>query len=127
MGLERGIHYFDYVRDDIECGTCRDCFLNDALQEKFVSQAMERASNILQSGEYDLVILDEIITAVQFGMATSEKILALIKNKASNTELVLTGRGATDDINDAADYVTIMELSKHPIDKGTYARRGIEY
>ncbi|MFQ5621308.1 MAG: cob(I)yrinic acid a,c-diamide adenosyltransferase [Candidatus Nanoarchaeia archaeon] len=127
MGMEMGIHYFDYVRDNIECGTCRYCFLNDDLQAKFVQEALDRALHLVSSGEYDLVILDEIITAVQFGFLKSHEVTHVIEKKAENTELVLTGRGATQDIKDAADYVTIMQQDKHPIDKGIFARRAIEY
>ena len=127
MGLEKGIHYFDYVRDDITCGTCRYCFLNDGLQGKFVQEAYDRALHLASSGEYDLVICDEIITSVQFGFLNSEEVVHVIERKAKNTELILTGRGSTDLINEHSDYVTVMEQKKHPIDKGIFARRGIEY
>lgn len=126
LGFDSGIEYFDYVRDDIECGTCRWCFLNDELQKKYVSEAYTKSEEVLK-GEYNVVLLDEIITAVQFGFLTSEQVITLIKNKHEDTELILTGRGATEEIMQAADYVTEMKQIKHPFNKGTYARRAIEY
>ncbi len=127
MGLDSNIKYFDYVRDDIECGTCRFCFLNDELQQKFVNDAYERCLALVSAGEHDLLVFDEICTALAFGFLSEEKILALIQKKTPKTELVLTGRGATEKIIAASDYATNMTPLKHPYEKGIYGRRGVEY
>ncbi len=126
MGLDTGIKYFDYVRDDIACGTCRFCFLNDDLQKRYVGDAYARCEQILSEG-FDLVVFDEILTAMAFKMLSEERILDLIKKKPQNTELILTGRGATENIIAVADYVTNMTPLKHPYEKGIFGRRGVEY
>jgi ATP:corrinoid adenosyltransferase len=127
MGFDSGYTYFDYVRDDIECGDCRYCFLNDEEQRKFVEDAFERAKKITSSGDYDLVVLDEINLAVRFGFLNVDKIVKLVKNKNPKTELILTGRYAHPKIIELGDYVSEMKLIKHPFQKGVGARRGIEY
>ncbi len=90
-------------------------------------KGMERAEEVLTSGEYDLVILDEINNSMRFGLVKPEELIGLLERRAPNTEVVLTGRGAPDEIVDYADLVTEMTLVKHPFDKGIDARKGIEY
>lgn len=119
--------YFDYVREDIECGECRHCFVNDEEQRKLVRDAYDHAREIVQNGDYDLVILDEINNAVYFKFLEVQEVLDLIKEKHSEVELVLTGRYANNDIINAADLVTEMKKVKHYFDRGVSARRGIEY
>ncbi|MAG61055.1 cob(I)yrinic acid a,c-diamide adenosyltransferase [archaeon] len=118
---------FDYIRDDIECGTCRFCFLNDDVQRDYCEEALKHAMEIVSSGEHELVILDEINVAVQIGLLKPSHILNLISKKPSHVELVLTGRGASPEIIAVADLVTEMKLHKHYFDDGVNARRGIEY
>ncbi|MBR6204857.1 MAG: cob(I)yrinic acid a,c-diamide adenosyltransferase [Candidatus Methanomethylophilaceae archaeon] len=88
---------------------------------------MEKAEEALVSGEYDLVILDEINNTMSFGLATPKDVIALLERRAPNTEVVLSGRGVPQEIIDYADLVTEMRLVKHPFDKGIGARKGIEY
>ena len=78
------------------------------------------------SGEYDMVVLDEINCAMFFGLLSIDDVLDLIRNKPSHTELILTGRCAPDEIIAAADLVTEMREIKHYYTKGVEARRGIE-
>lgn len=127
MGFDSGYAYFDYVRDDIECGDCRHCFLNDEEQGKFVNDAFERSKKITASGDYDLVVLDEVNLAIHFGFLNVEKVVDLVKNKHAKTELILTGRYAHPKIIELGDYVSEMKLIRHPYQKGIGARRGIEY
>ncbi|MEK6874514.1 MAG: cob(I)yrinic acid a,c-diamide adenosyltransferase [Nanoarchaeota archaeon] len=128
LGFESGHEFYDKIREDIECGTCRWCFVNDHKQDEFCKNAFEKSKEILTSGEYDLVVLDEINVALFYKFLDLAKVVEMIKTKAPNTELVLSGRNATQEIIDLADYVTVMEQVKHPyIDKKISARRGIEY
>ena len=90
-------------------------------------KALERAKEVVQNGEWDLVILDEICVALAFRMFDVKEVKELIKNKAPNTELVLTGRYCPEELFDLADYVTEMREIKHPYQKGVTARKGIEY
>lgn len=87
----------------------------------------ERAKEILKSGEYDLVILDEICICPFFNLLTEDQIIDLIRLKPEETELVLTGRYAPETLLDYADLVTEMKEIKHYYNtKGLLARDGIE-
>jgi cob(I)alamin adenosyltransferase len=79
------------------------------------------------SGDYDLVILDEILIAVSKGLLSTSRVLDLINRKHEKVELVLTGRGAPPEITERADLVTEMVAVKHPLSRGIPARPGIEY
>ena len=80
----------------------------------------------LLSGEYDLVILDEVNGAVSFGLLTVEELLELVRLRPYAVELVLTGRNAHQQIIEAADLVTEMVEIKHYYQAGVPARLGIE-
>jgi len=95
----------------------------DRLQAK---AALAWAKKVLRSGQFDLVILDEIFLAVLFKLLTVAEISALIKNKPFDTELIMTGRRAPASLIRIADYVTEMKEIKHPYQKGILARKGIE-
>lgn len=128
LGFDKGYRFYDSVREDIDCGPCRMCFLNDDEQKKFIEKALEKAIEVCTSGNYDLVILDEINCAVLYGFLSEEDVTSLVDIKAEKTELVLTGRGATDKIKAKGDYVTEMKEIKHPFnERKMSARRGIEY
>ncbi|NJE05134.1 cob(I)yrinic acid a,c-diamide adenosyltransferase [Thermococcus sp. M36] len=90
-------------------------------------KALERAKEVVSSGEWDLVILDEICVALGFGMLDVEEVRELIRNKAPHTELVLTGRYCPEELFELADYVTEMREVKHPYRRGILARRGVEF
>ena len=94
---------------------------------EFAEKAIALAEEVVKSGEYDIVILDEINVALNLKLIKTEKVLELIKNKPKHVELVLTGRYAPDEIIEVADLVTEMKEVKHPFNKGFQARKGIEY
>ena len=106
---------------------CRDCFAINDEDRKLVAAAFMAAKELSASGKYDLVILDEIFWVVLEKLVPEKQLLALIAEKSSNCELVLTGRGATQQLENAADYVTYVGKVKHPFDKGTLSRSGIDY
>jgi cob(I)alamin adenosyltransferase len=91
------------------------------------SKAMAAARQAILSGEYDLVVLDEVNVAVAWQLIELDDVIHLIEDKPPNVELVLTGRGADKEIVKMADIVTEMLNIKHPYDEGITARRGIEY
>ncbi len=76
---------------------------------------------------YDLVILDELMTSVQKGFISEADVIALAVSRSDTTELLMTGRGATPLLIESADLVTEMRPIKHYADKGLAAREGIEY
>jgi cob(I)alamin adenosyltransferase len=99
----------------------------DISEDRRVAQeALERAKEIIISGEYDLVVLDEVNGAVGFGLVDVEQVLELITLKPETMELVLTGRNAHEKVIEAADLVTEMREVKHYFKAGVPARTGIE-
>ncbi len=88
---------------------------------------LSKALEIVKSGECDLLVFDEAISAYNRNMLDREKIDDLLNNKPEELELVLTGRDAPDSFLEAADYVTEMKKIKHPFDKGIPARKGVEF
>jgi cob(I)alamin adenosyltransferase len=80
-----------------------------------------------QNRIYDVLILDEIVFCLSKGLADLKDVRKIIEQKYPSVEIVLTGRGATNDLMEMADLVTEMKCIKHPFDTGLPSRRGIEY
>ena len=89
--------------------------------------ALSAAREAVLSGNYDLVVLDEVNVALGFKLIELDEVVKLIKDKPPDVELILTGRYADTRLIEMADLVTEMVKVKHPFDKGIKARRGIEY
>jgi cob(I)alamin adenosyltransferase len=89
--------------------------------------ALEHGRQVLTSGEVDLLVLDEVNVAVDFGLIDLSDLLALMEDKPEHVELVLTGRRAHPEVVKRADLVTEMLDIKHPYDAGVEGRQGIEY
>ena len=81
----------------------------------------------VMSGEWDLIIMDEIMAAVNYGFLPLEEVVELVKIKPLKLELVLTGRDAPLKLIELADYVSEITARKHPMEKGILARVGMEY
>jgi cob(I)alamin adenosyltransferase len=94
---------------------------------ELAEEAFQLAKEVVESGKYDIVILDEINVALNLKLISLEKVLELIKRKPKHVELVLTGRYAPSQIIENADLVTEMKEVKHPFNRGYEARKGIEY
>lgn len=89
-------------------------------------EGLKRMEEILLSGEYDVVVMDEINIAVFFELFTVEEVLELLDKKVPEVEVILTGRYAHEKIIERADLVTEMKEVKHYYSKGVAARKGIE-
>ncbi|MQL52693.1 cob(I)yrinic acid a,c-diamide adenosyltransferase [Desulfofundulus thermobenzoicus] len=89
--------------------------------------ALEEANKEINAGNFDLIILDEILYALKFGLIDMEEVLALLDKKPPHLHLVLTGRDAPPEIIDRADLVTEMREIKHHYKKGIKAQRGVEF
>jgi len=89
-------------------------------------QTLAFAEETIVGGSYNMVILDEIFVARKKGLITTEQIKNLMNKKPEGVELVLTGRGAPEEIIQQADLVTEMLAIKHPFTKGITKRKGIE-
>ena len=106
------------------------CIRKEEVTEKHVADAasgLERARKAMLSGEYDLVVLDEVNVALWFGLLTEEAVLRFIDERPPELELVLTGRRAPNTILDRADLITEMLEVKHYYADGLLARKGIEF
>ena len=89
--------------------------------------ALSAARQAMLSGNYDLVVLDEVNVAVNFKLIDVDEVIKLVNDKPPKVELILTGRYADARLIKLADLATEMVKLKHPYDKGVKARKGIEY
>ena len=89
--------------------------------------AWDVAREKLASGDYELLILDELTYAVKYGWVPVEDVVAAVRDRAPRTHVVITGRDAPEPIVELADTVTEMRKIKHAYDKGIKAKKGIEY
>ena len=89
--------------------------------------SLEKSRAEILSGNWDLIILDEINYAVKFGLITEEEVIELVKIRPPELHLLLTGRNASEKLIELADLVTEMKLIKHPFQKGISAQKGIEF
>jgi len=98
----------------------------DPVDIELAQEAFALAKREIGSGNYDLVILDEINVAVDYGLIPLTDLLHLLDSKPQSVELILTGREAKPQIMEKADLVTEMVERKHYYKKGVKAREGIE-
>jgi len=106
------------------------CIHRDEVTAEHVTQAhagLERARAALLSGQYDIVVLDEVNVALWFGVLDVEEVLALLDQKPDHVEVILTGRRAPQALIERADLVTEMRPVKHYYEQGVLAREGIEW
>lgn len=84
----------------------------------------------MRSGEYDLLVFDELVYVLDYKFLDVEKVLAEIKEvreKQPHLHIIMTGRNAPKELIEAADLVTEMTEIKHPFNAGIYAQQGIEF
>jgi cob(I)alamin adenosyltransferase len=94
---------------------------------RMVEDAWKEAEQAIMSGQWDLVILDEINYAIGYKMLDPVKVVEALKRKPEQVHVILTGRNAHPTIIELADTVTEMKQVKHAYEKGVLAQRGIEY
>lgn len=97
------------------------------VHRKAALEALQEVKGEIASGNWDIIILDEVFVACQLGFLTGDDLVALIDSKPANVHLVLTGRGAPSEVIARADLVTEMREIKHPYQKGELAQKGIDY
>jgi cob(I)alamin adenosyltransferase len=94
---------------------------------KMVETAWDEATEAIQSGDWDLIVLDEINYAIGYKMLDPEKVAAVLRAKPAMLHVILTGRNAHPILVELADTVTEMREVKHAYQKGILAQRGIEF
>ncbi|MBU5436634.1 cob(I)yrinic acid a,c-diamide adenosyltransferase [Tissierella sp. MSJ-40] len=108
----------------------RDCFIRNAPTEediKLARKGLKKCEEILEKGEYDLIILDELNIALYFNLFSIDEVVDILNKRNKNIEVVITGRYAPKEIIDLADLVTEMKEIKHYYNEGVEARKGIEF
>ncbi len=117
-----------YMQDDDELINQMDEEEKSKLKEsqdeylKFVSDSLS-----LGTGGNTMLILDEALNALNYGLVDEELLKRLVLRRPKGREVVLTGRGPKQWMLDAADYITEFKCVKHPFENGIKARKGIEY
>lgn len=108
----------------------RGCFLDrepDELDKNAAEAALDKVTEIMASGYYDLVILDELTIAIHYKLLTVETVLAALEKRCPTTEVIITGRYAPKELIDVADLVTNMQEVKHYYEQGVLARDGFDH
>ena len=95
--------------------------------ENVANEALKISKEKMISGDYDIIILDEVNYAVNLNLVKIEEILSLIKSKPDNIDVILTGNYAKRELIEIADLVTEMKEIKHPFQKGIKAKKGIDF
>ncbi len=94
---------------------------------RLAEEAWKAAVEAMHSGKYDILILDEINNAIDYGMIPLDPVLVELKARPEKLHVICTGRGAHPKLIEAADLATEMKEIKHPYNSGIHAQRGIEY
>lgn len=98
----------------------------DPETKALILKGWEEIKKLLKSGIYNIIVLDEITYALNWGIIDLEEFLEFLKNRSENLEVVITGRHAPKEIIEIADLVTEMKKIKHYYDRGVESRKGIE-
>ena len=98
-----------------------------AVHRAAAQQGLEYARSVIKSGQYQIVILDELNVAVHLGLIDLQQVLDLVASKPASLHLVITGRNARPELIEVADLVTEMREIKHPFRQGILAQRGIDW
>lgn len=92
-----------------------------------IQQGLAKIREILQKNLCDILILDELNTAIALRLFSAQDFLEILKQRPTQMEIIITGREEIPEIIDIADYVVMLKDIKHPFQKGINARFGIEY
>lgn len=95
--------------------------------EAIARAAWEHARATIESGDYDVVVLDEITYPINWGWIPITDVVDAVRGRPEKVNLIITGRDAPSELVDVADTVTEMRKVKHAYDRGIMARRGIDY
>lgn len=108
----------------------RDCYIRHEPEREDIAlakQGLAEVSEMIRSGVYDMVILDEACIALYYKLYTLDELLEVIASRPESMEILITGRYAPPELIQLADLVTEMKEVKHYYQKGIEARKGIEF
>ncbi len=106
-----------------------NCFIRNEPTQADIDSAkkgFQEVADIILSGKYDVVVLDEANIAIYYGLFSANELIEVLKKKPEETEIIITGRYAVPELVDFADLVTEMKEVKHYYNQGVQACTGIE-
>lgn len=122
----RKVESMDFIFPDSHFGRYHQ--MNEAQRETVKAAYARMLGNVIsRAKDYDLIVLDEVVSAFRYEMINQKQLLAFLKKEGQHREIVLTGRQPLSALSDLADYATEMKQVKHPFERGILARKGIEY
>lgn len=107
-----------------------DCFIQKNPTQADIDAAQQglcEVKEIILSGKYDIVVLDEANIAIFYGLFSVQELIDVITQKPTEAEIIITGRYAAPELIEVADLVTEMKEIKHYYNEGVEARTGIEH
>ncbi|KKW29395.1 MAG: Cob(I)yrinic acid a,c-diamide adenosyltransferase [Candidatus Uhrbacteria bacterium GW2011_GWD2_52_7] len=122
-----GLSYEATGRDRIDPQTRRFDFSITDEDRKEAARGLQIAADAMRSGEYQLVVLDEINSTVALGMLDEKGVLHVLDDKRDDVEVILTGRNPSAALLERAHLVTEMRLERHYFYSGVQAREGLDY
>jgi cob(I)alamin adenosyltransferase len=108
----------------------RNCFIKrdpEPQDYEAAQNGLETVKELIQSGKYDLIVLDELNIALHYQLVKLQEVLSLLDKLPKETELVITGRYAPPELMEKADLTTEMKEVRHYYQKDVKARKGIEF
>lgn len=130
IGIIKSLPQVTYVENTVDTPFLFN--LTDEQKEYFeelYAEEFARLCEMIRTGGYDLVVLDEVIDAYELGLVPEEMLFDLLEHKPEGTELVITGHEYEKPVTglwERSDYVTHFVKEKHPYDHGEPCRVGIE-
>ena len=100
---------------------------NLAKDIEVAQKAWDFAKEVINSGKFQMVILDELTYLITYKMVSETEVLQILASRSEHVHVIITGRDATQSLIDAADLVTEMKEIKHHFHEGIKAQRGIEF
>jgi cob(I)alamin adenosyltransferase len=124
--------FVDLLRNHlINCRDCRKCHVSPRnprqMDVEFAEMAFEMAQGICRCGEYDVLVLDEVLRAIDYRLIPLDKILAFLKEKPRNLEIILTGPSAPQELLNVSQVVVYLMDIKKPRGKEAKPRWGVDF
>lgn len=130
-GMEYSELKIDEILPNIEIHQFgQECFIYNEPTEKDIliaNEGLDICREVLEKGDHDLVILDELNIALYYKLFSVEEVIEVLENRKPNIEVVITGRYAPKKLIELGDLVTEMKEIKHYYNNGVEARKGIEF
>lgn len=108
-------------------GMPRDFNNPDKEHEVVAQSAWVKSVELMETGDYSMVVLDELNIALHYGWLDTSDVIKKLKSFSATMHVVVTGRYAPDELIEASDLVSKIEVIKHPFEQGVYAQRGVEF